>query len=206
MNGSIVLISGSTRPHAQSLKVTRYLASRLAGMAAPRELEVIDLARRVLPPWDERLWQTDPESWNQEWGEVSRMLDNADGVVFITPEWGGMVPAALKNLFVLCGTSQLAHKPGLIVAISASNGGSYPVAELRMSSYKNTHICYLPTHLIITHVESVLNEPHPEPTGADAALRERIDATLAVFMAYVEGLVGVRAAAAPFLRKYPFGM
>jgi hypothetical protein len=38
----------------------------------------------------------------------------------------------------------------LIIAVSGgAGGGAYPVAELRMSSYKNSRICYLPEHLIV---------------------------------------------------------
>ncbi len=46
----------------------------------------------------------------------------------------------------------------LIVAVSSGAGGAYPVAELRMSSYKNSRICYIPEQIIIRDVENVLNE------------------------------------------------
>lgn len=55
------------------------------------------------------------------------------------------------------GKVELAHKPALIVFVSSDDGGSYPVAESRMSSYKNSRICYLPEHLIIRNVSTVFN-------------------------------------------------
>ena len=67
-----------------------------------------------------------------------------------------MVPAGLKNFFLCFGRNELAHKPGLIVGVSSADGGVYPVAELRMSSYKNSRICYIPEQLIVRNVESVL--------------------------------------------------
>ena len=42
----------------------------------------------------------------------------------------------------------MAHKPGLIVTVSAGLGGSYPVTELRISSHKNTRLCYIPDHVL----------------------------------------------------------
>src|SRR5690606_35647286 len=85
-------------------------------------------------------------------------LHSCDGFVIISPEWHGMVPAGLKN-FLLMWTAggELAHKPALIVTVSASVGGSYPVAELRMSGYKNNRLCFLPEHLIVRNVGSVFN-------------------------------------------------
>jgi len=55
-----------------------------------------------------------------------------------------MAPAGLKNFFLYAGNTALAHKPAYLVGISASRGGSYPIAELRMSSYKNSYLCYIP--------------------------------------------------------------
>ena len=50
----------------------------------------------------------------------------------------------LLNIFLLCGNGEFSHKPGLIVSVSSGNGGAYPIAELRSSSYKNTHIMWIP--------------------------------------------------------------
>lgn len=41
-----------------------------------------------------------------------------------------MVPAALKNLFLLCTGGEIAHKPALIVAVASGQGGADLVAEL----------------------------------------------------------------------------
>jgi NAD(P)H-dependent FMN reductase len=200
----IALISGSHRINSQSIKVTRYLKARLESCVPDVDTCIIDLAERELPLWNEEQWDLDAYSWNPSWGETRGMLQRALGIIVVSPEWGGMVPAALKNLFLLCGPHDIAHKPGLIVGVSSTQGGCYPVAELRMSSYKNTHICYLPNHLVIRQVRSVLNDAEPAP--AEAELRERIDSTLEVFAAYVEGMVAVRSKVLHHLEKYPYGM
>ena len=64
-----------------------------------------------------------------------------------------MATPIAKNFFLICNKGELAHKPGLIVSISSGNGGAYPVSELRSSSYKNTHIMWIPEQIIIRNVE-----------------------------------------------------
>ena len=75
---------------------------------------------------------------------ISNKLASSDAFIVISPEWHGMAPAGLKNFFLMWGKGELAHKPALIITVSSGDGGSYPVAELRMSSYKNNRICFLP--------------------------------------------------------------
>ena len=54
-----------------------------------------------------------------------------------------------------------------------------------MSSYKNNKLCYMPEHLIIRNVESVLNKkPADNNTDADAYFKERIDWALAQLREY----------------------
>ncbi|MCB1905163.1 MAG: NAD(P)H-dependent oxidoreductase, partial [Gammaproteobacteria bacterium] len=85
-------------------------------------------------------------------------LRASDGFVIVSPEWHGQVPSGLKNFFLLCSVRELGHKPALIVTVSSIDGGAYPVAELRMSSYKNNRICYIPEQIIVRKVEQVLND------------------------------------------------
>ena len=58
-----------------------------------------------------------------------------------------------KNFFLVFNNGELFHKPGLIVSISSGNGGAYPISELRASSYKNSHIMWIPENIIIRNVE-----------------------------------------------------
>ena len=91
--------------------------------------------------------------WGETWNSISENLSNADGFILVVPEYGGMATPAAKNIFLLSGNGEFAHKPGLIVSISSGNGGAYPIAELRSSSYKNTHIMWIPENIIIRNVE-----------------------------------------------------
>lgn len=177
MSMCITLIAGSNRPDAQSSRVAEYLAQRLQALGA--ETDIIDLASEPLP-----LWPT--EAADSPWPGFAEKLRAAQAVVVITPEWHGMACPALKNLFLYAGRRELAHKPGLLVAVSGGQGGAYPIAEMRSSSYKNCRLCYLPEHLIIRHVESVLGDT---VNGEDdQRIRTRADWSLQLLLDYATAM------------------
>ena len=102
---------------------------------------------------------------------------------------------------------ELSHKPALIVGISSVDGGAYPVAELRMSSYKNNRLCYIPEHLIIRNVESVLNDdPSKNNSETDGYFRERIDWCLGILKEYAVALKQVRESGVTKTDKFTNGM
>ena len=85
---------------------------------------------------------------------MSKKLIKSQGFVLVVPEYGGMASPNSKNLFLLANNGEFFHKPGLIVSISSGLGGAYPISELRSSSYKNSHIMWIPENIIIRNVES----------------------------------------------------
>ncbi len=168
--------------------------------------EVIDLSVIELPLWEEAIWENDP-AWIARLSSVSKVLEESDGFVIVSPEWHGMVPSALKNFFLMWGEGQLAHKPALIVSISSSNGGSYPVAELRMSSYKNNRICYIPEHLIIRNVGSIFNMDSQENDAeTQHRLTERMLYCIQLLICYAEGFKRIRQNKATDISTFKFGM
>ncbi|MCR4414768.1 MAG: NAD(P)H-dependent oxidoreductase [Thermoguttaceae bacterium] len=199
----ISIIAGSHRHESESARVARYVEAILRKIGV-RQTYLLSLSDNPLPLWDEGVWQETPR-WKELWSPIAAELRESDGLVIVSPEWSGMVPAGLKNFFLLCGGDVLAHKPGLIVAVSASLGGAYPVAELRMSSYKNTRICYIPDHVIVRNVGQMLrgNEPADEH---DASLRQRIEYSLRVLLQYAEALRRVRSSGVVDLKSFPYGM
>ena len=105
------------------------------------------------------------------------------------------------------GKNELGHKPALITAVSAGDGGAYPVAELRMSSYKNNRLCYIPDHLIVRHVEKILNDDASDNDArSDAYYRERIEWTLNLLIGYTEALTNMRQKTQIFHEKFSNGM
>ena len=202
----ISIISGSHRKASQSEKVARFVQQTLEDQNICDKTWLFRLAENPLPLWDESIWEGTPD-WKRKLDPISGELASSDGFVVISPEWHGQVPSGLKNFFLMWGKGELAHKPALIVTVSSGDGGAYPVAELRMSSYKNNRICYIPEQIIVRNVESVLNEdPQKNNPQADAYFRERIGYALNILAAYAQALVQVRASGATDLGKFKNGM
>lgn len=198
------IISGSHRQNSQSLRVAKWIEKRLSQMGITQRMSIIELATANLPLWDEGLWSGE-ERWKKIWGSYSQDLTTCDAFVVVAPEYGGMVPPALKNLFLLASNQEFAHKPALIVGVSAGRSGTYPVAELRMSSYKNTRICYLPDHMILREVEGLFQADEPA-NKFETETRARLDYFLKVLAEYAKALAVVRASGVIDTKTFPNGL
>ena len=200
----IGIICGSHREPSQSGKVALYLQQQLE--AKKMDSWLFKLAGNPLPLWDEGIWNDDPE-WKALLEPLKKELAACDGFIVIAPEYHGQVPSGLKNFFLLFSRFELGHKPALIVGVSSGDGGAYPVAELRMSSYKNNRICYMPDHLILRHVESILNDkPMENDESADSYFRERIDWSLDLLKGYARALKEMRQTTHVLHEKFRNGM
>jgi NAD(P)H-dependent FMN reductase len=201
----ITIISGSHRNPSQSEKVARHIEKTLQQEYGV-ETWLYALADNPLPLWDQSLWE-DSTEWNQRLAPIKQQLAASDGFVVISPEWHGQVPAGLKNFFLLFNRFELGHKPAMIVAVSSADGGAYPVAELRMSSYKNNRICYIPEHVIVRNVEKVLNDKAEDNNvDADAYFRERISWSLGILKGYAEAMRPMRESVSIHHDKFGNGM
>ena len=185
----ISIISASHRNNSQSKKILDSLQNNLLNIKSGLKVYTIDLADKSFP-----LWSPDKQNgkgvWGGSWKSISDNLIESDGFILIVPEYGGMATPSAKNIFLLCGNGEFAHKPGLIVSISSGNGGAYPIAELRMSSYKNTHIMWIPENIIIRNVEEFNQGAHGD--NIPEWLDDRIDYVLKLLLAYASNMKPIR--------------
>ena len=199
----VTIVSGSHRVPSMSRKVCDYLGKRLRSEYRSQP-EIIDLGESPLPLWNEGYWN-DTEEWKNCFASIAATLTNCDALVLVTPEWGGMVAPALKNFLLLLKPSMVGHKPALLVGVSASKGGAYPIAELRMSGYKKNQMCFIPDHIIVRNVENVLNDENPI-SEVEKRLRERIDYSLKELVHYSDALAKVRKDAQIPDQRFSSGM
>ena len=185
----ISIISASHRMGSQSKKISNFLCNNLLNINSKLDTFLLDLAEVSLP-----LWSTNKKNgigvWGDTWNLISDNLNKSDGFILVVPEYGGMATPAAKNIFLLCGNGEFAHKPGLIVSVSSGNGGAYPISELRMSSYKNTHILWIPENIIIRNVEEF--NPLVHGDNIPEWLDDRIDYVLKLLLAYASNLKPLR--------------
>lgn len=199
---NIAVLSASHRQRSRSGRVAKLVAGRLAERFPGTASDIVDLADVTLPFWDDAFWSQPDGPLRQAWRPLGQLLAGCDGLIVVTPEWHGMVPPKLKNLFLYV-SDELFHKPGLIVSVSASQGGAYPVTELRISSYKNSRLCWIPEHVIVRNCKRGGDD---EVAAAVGDVAERLDHALDMLCGYAEALKPVRAAALEPLRRFPYGM
>ena len=178
----IAIISGSNRRNSQSIRISNIIFQKLSFLNI--NVSLVNLEKEIFP-----FWQDDYDDLisphKKAFEKTSLLLKDAEGFIFVVPEWGGMVPSQVKNIFLLASNNELSHKPGLIVSLSESMGGAYPVAELRTFSYKNTKICWIPEHVIIRKVKEFMPE-------TDKRLNSRIDYSCKMLVEYSKALKNVR--------------
>ncbi|HSE29490.1 MAG TPA: NAD(P)H-dependent oxidoreductase [Candidatus Saccharimonadales bacterium] len=203
----IAVISGSSRPKSQSLKIANWVVEKLRDLDT--EPILIDLHEHVLPTEINLLDLKNEPTGLKAWSPVQEILQDSLGFVVVSPEWNGMAPPALMNMFEYASVSSkpLAHKPGQIITVSNTDGGSYPAAQLRVHGGKNNHSFYNPEIVIIRNCEKVFNSESPEVgNSADEYLQARVEHSLRIFLEYVKAMQSLRENSKVDLLKYPNGM
>jgi azobenzene reductase len=202
---SYVIISGSPRADSQTHRTAEYIFSQIAKKFPESSVALVDLHGAPLPMYDDTI--SDNSEVASLWNPISEKLTECTAAVFITPEWNGMAAPALKNMLLYLG-KELAHKPVLLVSVVAGmTNGAYPIAELRMSSYKNPHICYIPNHVIVRNAGSCFigDEPSDE-NKSDTVARSRIARSLEILGAYADALKTMRETLDNDWNEFPNGM
>ena len=172
----ITLISTSMETDSQTLKVSQYLE---------KTLKLKDCTTDLYNLYDLKLPFFDPNEKNQIWEEIKPVLVKSDGFIFAAPEWNGSASPMLMNFLQYRTQEELAHKPVLLVSISAGRGGANPILQMRQYGYKNNRLLYIPEHLIVRNVETVMNKTAPE-NESDTFIRNRADYALDILLAYAK--------------------
>ena len=193
---AISVISSSQRSNSETLRISQFIADRI--VATGNTVEVHDLHQMALSTDIEAVWGSGAAA------HVVDRLETADGAVFVTPEWAGMPSPALLNFLLQVGNS-LAHKPVMLVAVSSGRNGSYPIAALRATGYKNAKYLMIPEHLIFRNVKEMVQDG--DPSGPeDVFIRRRTDFAVAQLLAYADGMGAIRAALPSEPKDFAFGM
>ena len=175
----ISIISTSHRKNSQSKRISNIFKNFVLEIYNSTECFNLDMFDSNIPAWTSEK-KENGNFWEKEFKKISLELNSSDGFIFIVPEYGGMATPNSKNFFLVFNNGELFHKPGLIVSISSGNGGAYPISELRASSYKNSHIMWIPENIIIRNVEQFSPGKHGEliPPWIDNRIKYSCDLLL----------------------------
>ena len=175
----ISIISTSHRKNSQSKRISNIFKNFILEIYNSTECFNLDMFDSNIPVWTSEK-KENVNFWEKEFKKISLELNSSNGFIFIVPEYGGMATPNAKNFFLVFNNGELFHKPGLIVSISSGNGGAYPISELRASSYKNSHIMWIPENIIIRNVEQFSPGRHGEliPPWIDNRIKYSCDLLL----------------------------
>jgi NAD(P)H-dependent FMN reductase len=140
----IAIILGSTRPGRRAEAVARWVAEAAgrhpAVEAGEASVELVDLADYGLPLLDEPLPAASGHYHHAHTKRWAATIDRFDGFVFVTSEYNGSMPAALKNAIDYL-YAEWNHKAAGFVS-HGINGGIRAVEQLRqvMADIKITDV------------------------------------------------------------------
>jgi NAD(P)H-dependent FMN reductase len=128
---NILIINGSVRQAQATRNATNWVQKTANSVLGGANVSVIDLKELAMPMFDEATLpmmnkDRQPEGSVKTWLEA---LDDADGYVFVTPEYNHGVPAGLKSAIDYINF-QIMHKPFLVVSHGA-NGGARSAEQLK---------------------------------------------------------------------------
>lgn len=197
----IGIFVGSMQADSNSAKVGRVIREQLQEQG--HSSFVLDLGKTPLPLWG----SAEAESQRSvQLVQIEDELRACSGFVVISPEYHGMVPAALKNAFLFFDSEVLGHKPAYLIGVSAGYGGAYPIAELRLSSSKNNRLCYIPEHCIVRHAGQVLSDDAGADDPAVTHTRQRLRYGLCLLLEYAQALTLVRRSGVVDHERFANGM
>ncbi len=208
---NILLISSSQRADSKSADIAKYLQTNILNEMQGIESSILDLSLYPFLLDHYGAAQEDSTLLAQNKGQVLSQLYGCDAVIFIAPEWGGMIPPALVNLLLLSANGSanglpLGHKPAFAVGISASSGGSNPISLLKGYAAKNSHLTWLPLHAIIQNVDDFFKQQWaPELDNRFAQVQSRLLVGLKSLVIYANQLAAVRDELVELSKVHPFG-
>lgn len=195
-----VIISGSTRNNSESFRLSGVVQNIIKDTDPDSIATILNLAEIKHTDWNEKFWGEDIPCL--EWKRSSELLEAASAFIFVVPEWHGMIPPALTNLFILAERNELAHKPALIVGVSSGNGGAYVISQLKGFCSKNNRLCFIPEQVVIRNIKNKKFNGDQDSKG-DLA---RLSYGAAVLKAYIPALSQVRESGVLDFESWPYGM
>jgi len=208
---NILLVSSSQRVNSKSFDVSKYLQTNILNGMEGINSSILDLSLYPFLLDHYGAGRDDLISLANNKDEVLRLLYACDAVIFIVPEWGGMIPPALVNLLLLSANGSanglpLGHKPAFAIGVSASSGGSNPISLLKGYAAKNSHLTWLPLHAIIQNVGDFLEQTWaPTLDNRYSQVQSRLLVGLKSLTIYSNQLAPVRDELVVLSKEHPFG-
>ncbi len=174
----ILIISGTNRPGANALKVSKILKAHYA--AAGEAAEIYSLSEMPREIFDPSSYAKKPESWLA----VQQRILDAAGLHLVTPEYNGGFPGVLKYFIdMLKFPESFEAKPVAFTGEAAGIWGAIrPVEQLQhLFGYRNAHV--YPDRVFIPGITGKLDDAG---NLTDPAIDERLKKQALGFAKFVK--------------------
>lgn len=130
---TVKIIIGSTRPQRFGPQIAKWIkgiAEEAGAADGNTRFEIVDLAEVNLPLFDEAIPPLMKQPANEHTKKWASIVAEADGYIFVTPEYNHSTSAALKNAIDYL-VYEWAHKPVAFASYGSQAGGTRAVEHLR---------------------------------------------------------------------------
>ena len=176
---NIVVVTGSARPNSVNEKIVPLVVAEVEKQGATAQ--IADLKALDMPFFDAELPPTAPgfEAPHESVNEWTRLVAEADGVIFVTPEYNHTLSAIQLNAIDWIGKEWAGKSVGLVgYGWTSGAGQAHATAREALAVNLKAKIGDAQTNLFFT------KDLNPDGTVADeAAVSEKITATVAEVIA-----------------------
>lgn len=179
---NVLVISGSIRENASTLKVAKYITAALQSNPSMKA-ELIDLTVYEYPIWKEVFHlEVNPPV---ECRFLHDKLEASDAMIFITPEYNGSYSLALKNMIDYYGLKVFEKKAIGISAVSIGALGGIRSALQLQQLVLAIYASPVPQMLLVPQVQTKFSD---EGELLDPSFSKNTERFLADFTWYAEAL------------------
>lgn len=171
---NVLVVTGSVRPNSVNQKIVPYVANVLKVKGA--SVTIADLGRLQLPFFDDVNPPTAPDfaPQNEKVKQWTKLVADADGVIFVTPEYNHTLSPVQINAIDWIG-KEWHSKPVTLVGYGWASGGNQAHAAAREALAVNLKATVLDTQTNLYFMKDL----NPDGTVADeAAVHEKVTATI----------------------------
>lgn len=177
----ITILYGAIREGRLSIRAARAVQKALKD-SGKTDVTFIDIKDYNLPVMEKRLMYLDNPPENLV--TISNALKNADGIVFVSPEYNGSYSGAFKNA-VDYFTKEWSKKPIGICAASGGRLGGVNASHKMQELILAINAFPMPYKLLVPHLADSLDE---EGTPQDDILKKNLDKFVDEYLWFVEAI------------------
>lgn len=149
----IVILGGSVRKNRKSINVCLHLEEQLSELGI--KVDLMDMTENPLPIFEDDV-EEHPEIVKSV-EKISARLENADALIFVTPEYNGSFSGVLKNTLDYFW-AEFARKPIGVAAVSSGKMGGINASIQLQHVILSLGAYALPTKLLVPDVENTFDQ------------------------------------------------